>query len=132
MKAVKKRYVYTIQNNVIHYLTKDIDLGKVELYTILNDYGMAMYFFEKAIELGCIGLNNMTKALEHFDKALEYGDLRVLNYMTKFVSETRHEKLFDIFKMIFERDRDHDHCVELYTMIWKNYNKMICWKMLFM
>lgn len=161
LKAMEKGCVYAIRNIIMHYLTKDIDLGKVKLYfgfgsmsdrsdpivckcwgeyyKVLNDYGMAMYFFERANELGCetvhvsivdccVGLNNMTKALEHFDKALEYGDFRVLKHVSKIVLETHHDKLFDVFKIIFE----HDDCMGLYDVIRENYNKMICWKMLFM
>lgn len=159
LKAVEKGCVYATRNIVMYYLTKNVDYDNVEKYIGLmsdmddpivskcwgeyynarNDYGMAIYFFERSVCFGCktahisiveccIKQNNMAKALKHFDKALEYGDLRVLNYMTKFVLETHHEKLFDIFKMTFE----HDHCVELFEMIRKNYNKMICWKILFM
>lgn len=67
------------------------------------------------------------KAIEHLEKAIKYEEFRGLEHVILYSLKISHDKLFDIFKIVFEQD----NWKELYDRISNYCNKTIRWKMLF-
>lgn len=67
------------------------------------------------------------KAIEHLEKAIEYEEFCGLEHVVDHMLKTRCDKLFNIFKIVFEQDNWN----ELYVRISNYCNKTIRWKMLF-